>query len=120
MLRVGSFTHPSYSDKLYIYNSREIQDGDLLWESPAYEKYARMNDNLDSLIYLSVQKGINLVILIATDKYDAYSPWIKEEDTHEKVDIKELNARIAEIVAREAVLRAEIDKIIAEIEGEDA
>ena len=78
-LKKPCFTHSSYSDKLYIYNSREIQDGDLLWESTAYEKYANMNDNLDSLINLSVQKGINLVILIATDKYDAYSPWIKED-----------------------------------------
>ena len=42
---------------------------------------------------------------------------MEAEDTREKVDIKELNARIAEIVARENVLRAEIDKIIAEIEA---
>ena len=31
--------------------------------------------------------------------------------------IRELNKQIAAIVARESVLRAEIDKIIAEIEG---
>ena len=35
----------------------------------------------------------------------------------EKIDIVKLNAEIAEIVAREQVLRSEIDKIIAEIEG---
>jgi type I restriction enzyme M protein len=45
------------------------------------------------------------------------STYVEAEDTREKVDIKALNAEIAEIVAREAVLRAEIDKIIAEIEG---
>ena len=45
------------------------------------------------------------------------STYVEAEDTREKIDITELNARIAEIVAREAVLRAEIDKIIAEIEG---
>ena len=39
------------------------------------------------------------------------------EDTREVIDIKKLNAEIAEIVGREEVLRAEIDKIIAEIEG---
>ena len=44
------------------------------------------------------------------------STYVEAEDTRPKVDIKELNAEIAEIVAREAVLRAEIDKIIAEIE----
>ena len=41
-----------------------------------------------------------------------------EEDTKEKIDIKKLNEEIAQIVARENVLRAEIDKIIKEIEGE--
>jgi type I restriction enzyme M protein len=45
------------------------------------------------------------------------STYVEAEDTREKVDIVKLNAQIAEIVAREAVLRAEIDKIIAEIEG---
>ena len=44
------------------------------------------------------------------------STYVEAEDTREKVDIVKLNAQIAEIVAREALLRAEIDKIIAEIE----
>jgi type I restriction enzyme M protein len=42
---------------------------------------------------------------------------VEQEDTREVVDITILNAEIAEIVKREDVLRAEIDKIIAEIEG---
>ena len=54
------------------------------------------------------------------NKENAYnlsvSTYVEAADTREKVDIKALNAEIAEIVAREAVLRAEIDKIIAEIE----
>lgn len=45
------------------------------------------------------------------------STYVEQEDTREKIDITELNARIKEIVAREEVLRTEIDKIIAEIEG---
>lgn len=44
------------------------------------------------------------------------STYVEQEDTREKVDIVKLNAEIAEIVAREDVLRKEIDKIIAEIE----
>jgi len=44
------------------------------------------------------------------------STYVEAEDTREKIDIVQLNAQIAEIVAREAVLRAEIDKIISEIE----
>ena len=45
------------------------------------------------------------------------STYVEAEDTREKIDIVKLNAEIAEIVAREQVLRDEIDKIIAEIEG---
>ena len=45
------------------------------------------------------------------------STYVEKQDTREKVDIKELNNQIAEIVAREQILRDEIDKIIAEIEG---
>ena len=58
--------------------------------------------------------------IVENDYNLSVSTYVEAEDTREKVDIKELNARIAEIVAREAVLRAEIEKIIAEIEGEDA
>lgn len=47
------------------------------------------------------------------------STYVEQEDTREKIDIAVLNAEIKEIVAREAVLRDEIDKIIAEIEVED-
>lgn len=45
------------------------------------------------------------------------STYVEAEDTREKVDIVKLNAEIKEIVAREQVLREEIDKIIADIEG---
>ena len=37
-------------------------------------------------------------------------------DTREKIDIVKLNAELQEIVSRENILRAEIDKIIKEIE----
>lgn len=46
------------------------------------------------------------------------STYVEQEDTREVIDIKALNAEIKEIVAKEAELRAEIDKIIAEIEGD--
>lgn len=45
------------------------------------------------------------------------SSYVETKDTREKIDIKKLNAEIEQIVAREQVLRDEIDKIIAEIEG---
>ncbi len=45
------------------------------------------------------------------------STYVEAEDTREVIDIVKLNSEIEEIVAREQVLRDEIDKIIAEIEG---
>ena len=43
------------------------------------------------------------------------STYVEAEDTREKIDIVKLNAEIKEIVAREQILRDEIDKIIDEI-----
>ena len=54
-----------------------------------------------------VENGYNLSV----------STYVEAEDTREKIDIVKLNAEIKEIVAREQVLRDEIDKIIADIEG---
>jgi len=55
---------------------------------------------------------------IAENDYNlSVSSYVEQEDTREKIDIKLLNAKIEQIVAREQVLRDEIAKIIAEIEG---
>ena len=40
-------------------------------------------------------------------------------DTRPKTDIKELNERMRRVVARENELRAEIDKIVAELEEDE-
>ena len=54
---------------------------------------------------------------IAEQDYNlSVSTYVEQEDTREVIDIKELNREIQEIVAREQVLRDEIEKIIAEIE----
>lgn len=45
------------------------------------------------------------------------SSYVEAEDTREQVDIAELNARIARIVAEQAELRASIDAIVADLEG---
>ncbi len=45
------------------------------------------------------------------------SSYVEQEDTREVIDIAKLNAELEEIVAREQVLRDEIAKIIAELEG---
>ena len=46
------------------------------------------------------------------------STYVEAEDTRKKINIVKLNAEIKEIVRREDELRAEIEKIIAEIEVE--
>lgn len=45
------------------------------------------------------------------------STYVEQEDKREVIDIVKLNTQIREIVAREEALRAEIEKIIAEIEA---
>lgn len=47
------------------------------------------------------------------------STYVEQEDKREKIDIVKLNAQIKDIVAREQVLRNEIDKIVAEIERQE-
>ena len=54
--------------------------------------------------------------IIAENDYNlTVSTYIEKEDIKPKVDIRALNREIEEIVARENILRAEIQKIIAEI-----
>ena len=56
---------------------------------------------------------------IAKEKYNlSVSTYVEPEDTTEKIDIDILNKELKEIVEKENILRANIDKIIAEIEGE--
>ena len=57
---------------------------------------------------------------IAEEDYNlSVSTYVEPEDTREKIDINVLNEEIRKIVAREEVLRKEIDKIVAEIKGEE-
>lgn len=55
---------------------------------------------------------------IAEQDYNlSVSTYVEQKDTREVIDIKVLNQQIADIVAKEQVLRTEIDKIVAEIEA---
>lgn len=55
---------------------------------------------------------------IAANDYNiAVSSYVEAEDTREVIDITELNARIEQIVARQAELRISIDAIVADLEG---
>ncbi len=55
---------------------------------------------------------------IADNNYNiSVSSYIEKEDTSEAIDIAHLNAKIAEIVARQSTLRTQIDAIVADLEG---
>jgi type I restriction enzyme M protein len=56
---------------------------------------------------------------IAENGYNiAVSSYVEAEDAREVVEIKVLNAKIAQIVVRQAELRTQIDAIVADIEGD--
>lgn len=67
-------------------------------EIPHFSQLAEYQDIVDNEYNLSV------------------STYVEAKDTREKIDIVKLNEEIREIVAREDHLRAEIDRMIAEIE----
>lgn len=81
-------------------------------------------DNIDKIlsIYAERKEGDYISRLVSNNEIErqdynlSVSTYIEQEDTTEKIDIKLLNKEIKEIVAREQVLRNEIDKIISEIE----
>lgn len=81
-------------------------------------------ENIDKIlsIYAERKEGEYISRLVPNDEIEeqdynlSVSTYIEQEDTTEKIDIKVLNKEIEEIVAREQVLRNEIDKIISEIE----
>ena len=85
------------------------------------------DENIENILkYYTKREDIDYAVkLVDHDEIEkegynlSVSTYVEQEDTREKIDIKKLNAEIKEIVAREAVLRAEIDKIIAEIEGSE-
>jgi type I restriction enzyme M protein len=55
---------------------------------------------------------------LADNKYNlSVSSYVEPEDTREAIDIKALNAEIANIVARQSQLRTQIDAIVADLEG---
>ena len=84
-----------------------------------------MQDNMDKIIEAfrrreDIEYFSRLVPNSEIEDQDynlSVSTYVQQKDTREVIDITKLNAEIEEIVAREQVLRDEIDKIIAEIEA---
>ena len=93
------FVHEGNKNKLSDDNIRHIYDAWHRREDVTH--FARLVSNDD---------------ILANDANISVSSYVEPEDTTEKVDINELNKRIADIVAKENALRTEIDKIVAELE----
>ena len=82
------------------------------------------DENIDNVVKLFtdrkdvdyVAKSVSNTEIGENDYNLSVSTYVEKEDTREKIDIVELNKQIEEIVAREQVLRDEIDKIVKEIE----
>jgi type I restriction enzyme M protein len=56
---------------------------------------------------------------ISSNDYNlSVSSYVEQEDTREKIDIHELNARIEGIVKHQNELRASLDEIIKNLEAE--
>ena len=66
-----------------------------------------------------IAKSVDYKVIAENDYNLSVSSYIEVEDTRPKTDIKELNERIRRIVARENELRAEIDKIVTELEEDE-
>ena len=74
-------------------------------------------DKKENVDYIA--KSVDCKTIAENDYNLSVSSYIEVEDTRPKTDIKELNERIRRIVARENELRAEIDKIVAELEEDE-
>lgn len=62
-------------------------------------------------------KLVNCEDILANDANLSVSAYVEKEDIREDVDIVALNARIAEIVAEQKILREKVDVIVANLEG---
>ena len=77
------------------------------------DRIVEIFDKKEDIDYIA--KSVENKTIAENDYNLSVSSYVEVEDTRPKTDIKELNERIRRIVAQENELRAEIDKIIAEL-----
>jgi len=96
----AEFVHVGNKNKLSEANREKILDAYVARHD--IDHFARLVPNKD----------------IAENEYNiAVSSYVEQNNETEKVDIKKLNAHIAEIVIRQQKLREAIDEIVADLEG---
>lgn len=87
-------------------------------EDKHIERIIDIFDKKEDVQYIA--KSVDNSIIAENDYNLSVSSYIEVKDTRPQTDIKELNERIRRIVARENELRTEIDKIVAELEEDEA
>ena len=97
------FVRSGNKNKLSPADQQKILDADTGRQD--IDHFARLVDNA-----VIAENGYNIAV----------SSYVEQEDTREAVDIRQLNAEIARIVARQAELRTRIDAIVADLEGGEA
>lgn len=95
----NEFVKATNSNLLSEENSKSILDWFINRKDVAHRVSVVSNKKVE-------EEGYNLTV----------STYVEKEDTREKIDIKELNRQLDEIVKRENELRAEIAKIIQDLE----
>ncbi|MCF0149753.1 MAG: type I restriction-modification system subunit M, partial [Clostridium sp.] len=94
-----------------VTNNNKLTDENIEKIITAYKEKKEKIDNFSILV-----KNDD----IAKEDYNlSVSTYVESENISENIDITSLNAEIKELVGRQDILRAEIDKIIAEIEVQD-
>ena len=86
-------------------------------EDKHIDRIIEIFDKKEDIDYIA--KSIDYKIITENDYNLSINNYIEVKNTRPKTDIKKLNKRLRNIVAREDDLRIEIDKIIAEIEEDN-
>jgi type I restriction enzyme M protein len=97
----AEFTRPGNKNKLTVAHQQKILDTFTARDDVAH--FATLVDH-----EAIAENGYNIAV----------SSYVEAEDTRVATDIKALNAEIARVVVSQAKLRAEIDAIVADLEGQ--
>lgn len=97
-----------------IHNTRETNNSKLD-EEKNIENILNAYKNRETIEYFT--KLVKQEDIEKADYNLSVSTYVEINDTKEVIDINVLNAKINQIVERQSILRAEIEAIIAEIEG---
>lgn len=93
---------------------KKVTNNNIL-EDKHIERIMEIFDHKEDVEY--VAKLVDNSLIAENDYNLSVSSYVEAKDNREKIDIKELNAEIAQTVEKINALRADIDEIIKEIEG---